>query len=157
MFVVIHRLDASDVNVPTDSALCFSPVGRPCQGQSPRPKTATQRDKPMPTIFPKQHPPLYEPLNAVVNVRLTTAEKARLQEDADLAGLTVSALVRRRYFGRPVVAQADMVMIKELRRLGGLLKHLHNESDGAHSQETMQTLSSIRSYIQGLSRGLQKD
>jgi len=52
-----------------------------------------------------------EPLDAVVNVRLTASEKARLREDADLAGLSVSELVRRRYFGRPIVAHADAVLL----------------------------------------------
>jgi hypothetical protein len=77
-----------------------------------------------------------EPLDAVINVRLTAAEKARLKEDADLAGLSMSELVRRRYFGRPIIANADAVMLKELRRIGGLLKHIHNESGGVYSKET---------------------
>ena len=76
--------------------------------------------------------PGIEPLVAVINVRLTTAEKAALKEDADLAGLSMSELVRRRYFGRPIIANADVVMLKELRRLGGLLKHIHNQTAGAH-------------------------
>ena len=94
-----------------------------------------------------------ETLDAVINVRLTLAEKARLKEDADLAGLSLSELVRRRYFGRPIVANADAVMLKELRRLGGLLKHIYNESRGAYSKETAAALIAIRDYIEKLSRG----
>ena len=94
-----------------------------------------------------------EPLDAVINVRLTSAEKARLREDADLAGVSVSELVRRRYFGKPIVANADAVMLKELRRLGGLAKHLHQESRGAYSKETAAALIAIRDYIEKLSRG----
>ena len=94
-----------------------------------------------------------EPLDAVINVRLTSAEKARLREDADLAGVSVSEVVRRRYFGRPIVANADAVMLKELRRLGGLLKHIHNESGGMYSKETAAALIAIRDYIEKLSRG----
>src|SRR3954470_5091500 len=71
-----------------------------------------------------------EPLDAVVNVRLTTAEKACVLEDAAIAGLTISAISRRRMLGRRVVANVDAAMIRELRRLGGLLKHLHVESAG---------------------------
>lgn len=81
-----------------------------------------------------------ESLDAVVNVRLTSEEKERLRDDADMAALSMSALVRARYFGRPVVAHADQVIIKELRRLGGLLKHVHNESAGAYSAETSAAL-----------------
>ena len=97
--------------------------------------------------------PQREPLDAVINVRLTAAEKARLKEDADLAGVSVSELVRRRYFGRPIVAHADAVMLKEMRRLGGLLKHIHNESGGVYSKETAATLVAIKAYIERLSRG----
>ncbi|MBU2780242.1 ribbon-helix-helix protein, CopG family [Acidithiobacillus caldus] len=92
-----------------------------------------------------------EPLDAVVNVRLTASEKARLREDADLAGLSVSELVRRRYFGRPIVAHADAVLLKELRRIGGLLKHVHNESGGAYSQQTAAVLVTLKAAIEGLS------
>jgi hypothetical protein len=92
-----------------------------------------------------------EPLDAVINVRLTSAEKAALKEDADLAGLSMSELVRRRYFGRPIVANADAIMLKELRRLGGLLKHIHNQSAGAYSQATASAIAELRIYIQKLS------
>jgi hypothetical protein len=91
-----------------------------------------------------------EPLNAVVNVRLTATEKARLKEDADLAGLGISELVRRRYFGRPIIASADAVMIKELRRIGGLLKLVHNESNGLYSKDTAEALSALTAYMRRL-------
>jgi len=97
--------------------------------------------------------PQRDTLDAVINVRLTSAEKARLREDADLAGLSVSELVRRRYFGRPIVANADAVMLKELRRLGGLLKHVHSGSGGVYSKETAAALVAIRVYIEKLARG----
>ncbi|MFL9903333.1 ribbon-helix-helix protein, CopG family [Paraburkholderia fungorum] len=93
-----------------------------------------------------------EPLDAVINVRLTSSEKARLKEDADLAGLSMSELVRRRYFGRPIVANADAVMLKELRRIGGLLKHVHNQSDGVYSKDTAGALIALKAYIEKLSR-----
>lgn len=92
-----------------------------------------------------------ELLDAVINVRLTSAEKAQLKEDAELASLSMSELVRRRYFGRPIVAHADAVMIKELRRIGGLLKHVHNQSQGAYNHETASALAELRSYIGQLS------
>ncbi len=93
-----------------------------------------------------------EPLDAVVNVRMTALEKARLKEDADLAGLSVSQLVRRRCFGRRIIANSDAVMLKELRRIGGLLKHIHNESKGVYSKDTAKALAALKSYIEELSR-----
>lgn len=98
-----------------------------------------------------------EVLDAFLNVRLTSSEKERLKEDADLAGLSMSELVRRRYFGRPIIANADASMIKELRRLGGLLKHIHNQSDGAYSGETAGALNVVRMYIEELSRDRKED
>ncbi len=97
-----------------------------------------------------------EPLDAVINVRLTSTEKARLKEDSDLAALSMSELIRRRYFGRPIIANADAVMLKELRRIGGLLKHVHNESGGAYSQDTAGALVALKAYIERLSRDRQE-
>jgi hypothetical protein len=93
-----------------------------------------------------------EGLDAVVNVRLLVEEKDRLKDDADMAGLSMSALVRARYFGRPVIANADAVMIKELRRIGGLLKHVHMTSDGSYSKDTAAALAELSRYIEKLSR-----
>lgn len=97
-----------------------------------------------------------EPLDAVVNVRLTTAEKVRLQEDAELAGVSVSALIRKRYFGRKLVASADAAMLRELRRIGGLLKHIHVDSAGAYSQQTSEALAITQQYIRQLSVSTKK-
>jgi hypothetical protein len=94
-----------------------------------------------------------EPLDAVVNVRVTAAEKARLTEDAAAAGLTLSALSRRRMLGRRVVANVDEVMIRELRRLGGLLKLVHVESGGAYSERTDDALRAVKAAIETLGGG----
>ena len=97
-----------------------------------------------------------DPLSAIINVRLTAAEKARLQEDADLAALSMSELVRRRYFGRPIVANADAVTIRELRRIGALLKRVHDESAGVYCQETAGALLALKGHIERLSRDRQE-
>jgi len=93
-----------------------------------------------------------EPLTAVVNVRLTKAEKEELREAAALAGLSVSEYVRRRALGRRVVASADLAVIRELRRLGGLVKHIYGNSGGAYSRETAAALAAITGYIEKLSK-----
>ena len=62
--------------------------------------------------------------NLLLTFRVTAEEKARLEQQADMAGLSVSAYLRRRFFGgRPLIAHTDAMMIRELRRIGGLLKH----------------------------------
>jgi uncharacterized protein (DUF1778 family) len=91
-----------------------------------------------------------ENLDAVVNVRLTSSEKQMLKSDAELAGIGMSELVRSRYFGKQIIANADAVMLRELRRIGGLLKHLHNENDGVYSVHTSDALIELRKYMKKL-------
>jgi hypothetical protein len=93
-----------------------------------------------------------EALTVRVSVRVTPGEKERLEDDAGKAGLSVSELIRRRYFGRPIMASADATVVAELRRLGGLLKHVHNESNGAYSRQTSEALSALTRYIERLAR-----
>jgi len=93
-----------------------------------------------------------EKLEAVITLRLTVRERNQLREDAEIAGITVSELVRRRYFGRPIVAKADIAIIRELRRLGGLLKKVHTDSQGAYSQKTSYVLDQIAEYIDAVSK-----
>ncbi len=96
-------------------------------------------------------------LSAKIAVRLAPDEKAKLKEDAGLAALSISELVRRRYFGRPIVADANLQMIRELRRIGGLLKHVHTQSSGAYSAETATAIANVNAFIGRLARGFQED
>ena len=90
-------------------------------------------------------------LDERVNLRLPASEKETIREDSDLAGISMSECVRRRYFGLPVTASADKLMIKELRRIGGLLKAVHLESNGAYSNQTADVLAQVSKYITQLS------
>jgi hypothetical protein len=74
----------------------------------------------------------------------------KLRADADDAGLSVSELVRRRYFGRKIVARADEKMIRHLNRIGGLLKHVHNQSGGIYAAETARALRQVYAFIDQL-------
>ena len=57
-------------------------------------------------------------------LRLTAEEDERLHRQATTAGISVSEYMRRLFFGgRPITARTDGQTIRELRRLGGLLKH----------------------------------
>jgi hypothetical protein len=93
-----------------------------------------------------------EPLSCQCNIRLTPSEMGELKEAATLAGITVSTYVRQRALGRRVAANTDMTAIRELRRIGGLLKHIHNESGGAYSQLTADTLIEIQKAIVNIGR-----
>ena len=50
-------------------------------------------------------------------MRLTTSERVQFREEADLAGISISELVRKRAFSKTIHAATDLVMIRELRRL----------------------------------------
>lgn len=91
-------------------------------------------------------------LDAFINLRVLPEEKVQLQFEADLASMSVSELVRARMRGEPIVAKADEVVIKELRRLGGLLKLVHNESNGAHSVATAEAIKRLSEYVTKLSK-----
>jgi Ribbon-helix-helix protein, copG family len=91
-----------------------------------------------------------EPLDQRITIRLSRAEKDQLTEDANLAGLTTSELIRRRYFGKPIIAATDAAMIRELRRVGGLLKHIFNQSGNTYNTETGNALSEVKDCIKRL-------
>ena len=61
---------------------------------------------------------------AVIILRILPEEKVAVAADAAKAGLTVSEFIRRRALGRPVKSRMTEKVINELRRLGGLQKHL---------------------------------
>ena len=90
-------------------------------------------------------------------LRLTAEEDGRLSRQAATAGISVSEYMRRLFFGgRPLVAKTDDQTIRELRRLGGLLKH-HFESVRATGrpedlEEMSQALLAIRLAIEALSK-----
>lgn len=57
-------------------------------------------------------------------LRLTAEEDERIARQSATAGISVSEYMRRLFFGgRPIIARTDDQTIRELRRLGGLLKH----------------------------------
>jgi hypothetical protein len=88
-----------------------------------------------------------------LDIRVAPVEKAALREMAGAAGIPVAELVRGRAIGRRIVSRTDATTIRELRRLGGLLKHVHLESRGAYSAETAGALTSLRAAIARLATG----
>ena len=82
-----------------------------------------------------------------VDVRVAPGEKQQLRAIAKGAGIAVSELVRLRALGRPVICRTDATTIRELRRLGGLLKKVHVDSNGAYSQQTAAALAALQAAI----------
>lgn len=93
-----------------------------------------------------------QPLDSVIRVRVTAADRAHICRQAEAACLTVSEYIRRCATERVILSRTDDVMIRELRRIGGLLKHIHVESAGAYSESTAAGLESIRAAIDSIAR-----
>ena len=90
-------------------------------------------------------------------LRLSAEENERLVRQADVAGISVSEYIRRLCFGgRPITSRTDSQSIRELRRLGGLLKHNFEtvrEAGGQQSLLQMEVaLEAVREAIERLSR-----
>jgi hypothetical protein len=88
-----------------------------------------------------------------LDVRVAPEEKEQLRRIAAGAGISVAELVRARALDRPVVSRTDATTIRELRRLGGLLKKVHVDSGGAYSRETASALTTLRAAIFRLTGG----
>src|SRR6185436_10538708 len=88
-----------------------------------------------------------------LDVRVSPTEKEQLRSLAAEAGLSVAELVRSRALGQPVVPRTDATTIRELRRLGGLLKKVHLDSRGAYSRETASALTALHAAVVRLAGG----
>ena len=88
---------------------------------------------------------------ATIILRILPEEKAAIAGEAGKAGLTVSEYIRRRALDRPVKSRVSEKAINELRRLGGLQKHLATKFQ--HKRDAIdQVLGEIRAAIQRLDR-----
>ena len=90
-------------------------------------------------------------------LRLSAEENERLVRQADAASISVSEYIRRLCFGgRPITSRTDSQTIRELRRLGGLLKHNFEsvrEAGGYQAVSKMEAaLEAVRQVIERLSR-----
>ena len=135
---------------PRRSALRFSQPARRGRGCSalrfsqPEPADAS----PMP--FRRKGPAA---LTERLDVRVSPDEKDQLRRLAASAEVPVAELVRLRALSRPVVPRTDATTIRELRRLGGLLKKVHVDSRGAYSEATAAALVAINAAVTALARG----
>ena len=89
-------------------------------------------------------------------LRLIAEEDERLNRQAATAGISISEYMRRLFFGgRPIIAKTDDQTIRELRRLGGLLKHHFEVVKRTGSVDTLAELDAalrqIRQAIEALS------
>ena len=84
-------------------------------------------------------------------IRLSTDERARIKQRAESCAVTVSEYVRRCALDRALTARVDIEALAELRRQGGLIKHLAS-SDHSHAYEYRVALNLIHVTIRKLIR-----
>ncbi|EGZ8610208.1 TPA: plasmid mobilization protein MobA [Salmonella enterica subsp. enterica serovar Muenchen] len=89
----------------------------------------------------------------LLGIRCFPEEKEAIQEKAKTAGLSVGEFMRRSALSRRIDAQCDTEMIMELRRLGGLQKHLFKEGNGILSKEYSQVLVALQKALLRVGRG----
>ena len=89
---------------------------------------------------------------ARLTVRFRSAELEELLNQAEISGLSVSELIRRRALGKHVPAVADLKTLSELRRIGGLIKHLFNETNGLYRQKTSALLDELHAAVVRIGR-----
>jgi len=82
--------------------------------------------------------------------RFSGSEYARVTDELKICGLSLSALIRKCVLGQRIASKADLAVLAELRRLGGLLKHVHNETRGAYSALTAQAIKDLSAYVRAL-------
>lgn len=79
--------------------------------------------------------------DAILKMRLTADEKTFIRTQAEAAGLPVSAYLRALALGNTIQTKTDVVVLNELRRLGGLCKHLFaNGADQAVTGSALKEL-----------------
>ena len=88
--------------------------------------------------------------NLRLGLRVSKEERLEIAEQAKISHLTLSEYIRRRVLGKRVASQADLAVLAELRRLGGLLKHVHNETRGAYRDLTAQAIKDLSAYVRAL-------
>jgi len=86
-----------------------------------------------------------------VAVRFSDAEWNRVEKKASAADLPVTAYVRDAALGREIAAGSRVVV--ELRRLGGLQKHLFTEGRRVGSVEYAKVLLAITDAIERIAQG----
>ena len=87
-------------------------------------------------------------------VRVTKVEKEEIEARARLAGLSNSEYIRKTALGCRVIAKSELNTLRELRRLGGLIKYVFTESHGLYNVAVTEALNSLTSYTRALERKL---
>jgi uncharacterized protein (DUF1778 family) len=96
-----------------------------------------------------------------ITVRFDGQEYAKIRSEADAVGITVSKFMRekamRGYVRVPKHAKADAAAVNQISKMGGLLKRVHVESEGAYSERTGAILDEILIFMRRMNREYDDD
>jgi hypothetical protein len=96
-----------------------------------------------------------------IGVRLDESEYGKIRTESEKIGVTLSAYIRskatRGFIQIPRYARLDNEQVGQLSKLGGLLKKVHTESDGAYSKKTADALNEIYLILTEMRRRLEND
>lgn len=103
---------------------------------------------------PYKFPP--EPLNKILNIRITESLKEKISDAAQAANLTEHEVIRRKLAGIKIPHKNELLLTQEIRllrqelaRRGGLIKHLYSENP-INAEETARLLRSQRLVIENI-------
>ena len=87
-------------------------------------------------------------------LRVNKKEYEVIKEKAKLSGLSVSEYGRRLALGFKICSKFEFNVLNELRRQGGLIKHIHNESHGIYDPKMTEALEAVISCANKLEKKL---
>jgi len=85
--------------------------------------------------------------NTLIQLRCTEAEAEAIKTKAIASGLTTSEYVRRSALNRRIMVRTDIRMMNELKRLGGLQKHLYSQMQDGMTTELSRQYSEVLTSI----------
>ena len=88
--------------------------------------------------------------------RLTEQENQKIRERAASLHLSFSEFIRRRALEKQIVPEADLQKLREIRRLGKLLKQTFLETQGGYSQDLADAISAIGNYAREQAENLNR-
>lgn len=91
--------------------------------------------------------------DVVKNVRFSRDELEQIKEFSQRCGLSASGYIRKCALGHKPRGKDMTMLVNQIAKQGGLLKHLHNEGLG-HSDITAQLLKEMQSAIALIERVL---
>lgn len=82
-----------------------------------------------------------------IKFRCTEDEYDAISNKAIVAGLTTSEYIRRTALNRRIMVRTDIRMMNELKRMGGLQKHLYSQMQDGMTTELSRQFSEVLTSI----------